>query len=259
MKIALSVVRNTPLGDSRYRKRALKVLKRLHPGAVDTYLWGAPVRLHPWKNVCERNALLWPEQMDPAEHELVAKIMASRPSVFVDVGANAGLYSLHAALSSVAGGRILAVEPNAALIDRLLFNLALARQRGHVSSDVNLTTVPAALSDYEGPGHLSAELREGYRHLAADGEVVPVRLFHRILVENGVDRIDLMKIDVEGHEDRVLSPFFRTAPPELWPTTIIIEHALRRRWLTDCLAECEALGYSKLSQSGGNSILTRLT
>jgi FkbM family methyltransferase len=243
--LALALCRNTRLGRGPSRKRMLRILRRLHPGPVDTHVWGAPVRLHPWTNVSERTALTRSDRNDPEEHKLLARTMAARRSVFVDIGANAGLYSLHAALSSAAGGRIYAIEPNRALLDRLAFNLDLARRAGRVAPDVAVTAVPVALSDYDGDGYLAAAKSEGWRQLGASGDPVPVQRLQTMLAEQGIKRIDLLKIDVEGHEDRVLLPFFSTAPRKLWPRTIIIEHTHSRQWRRDCIAECLALGYRR--------------
>ena len=37
---------------------------------------------------------------------------------------------------------------------------------------------------------------------------------------DNVKAIDAMKIDVEGHEPQILTPFFRDAPEYLWPRTV---------------------------------------
>src|SRR5207244_8348787 len=53
---------------------------------------------------------------------------------------------------------------------------------------------------------------------------VPSLRLLRILEEASVARVDALKIDVEGYEDRVLIPFFREAPRTLWPAPVVIEH-----------------------------------
>ena len=44
-------------------------------------------------------------------------------------------------------------------------------------------------------------------------------------------RVDALKIDVEGYEDRVLTGFFKQAPQALWPRAVVIEHLSRNEWL----------------------------
>jgi hypothetical protein len=52
-----------------------------------------------------------------------------------------------------------------------------------------------------------------------------------------------MKIDVEGHEDRVLLPFFSSAPRELWPAQVFIEHRHARLWHANVVEYMKANGY----------------
>ena len=52
---------------------------------------------------------------------------------------------------------------------------------------------------------------------------VPCRTLEGVLVDAGFDRVDAMKIDIEGAEDTVLVPLFATAPSTLWPSLILLE------------------------------------
>jgi hypothetical protein len=73
------------------------------------------------------------------------------------------------------------------------------------------------------------------------------------IVENAkLPRIDAMKIDVEGYEDRVLLPFFATAARSLWPRSIYMETLHAQRWATDCLKELLAIGYRVEGESKGD-------
>ena len=74
---------------------------------------------------------------------------------------------------------------------------------------------------------------------------VPSLRLQRILEDAGVSRVDALKIDVEGYEDRVLTGFFREAPPALWPRAVVIEHLSRDEWLQDCIADMRARGYAE--------------
>jgi FkbM family methyltransferase len=255
--LAIGLSRNTPFGRGGSRRMLSRWLRELHPGPVDTHLWGVPVRLHPHNNVSERKALLRPDLMDPLEHQLVTRIAAAGPVVFLDIGANAGLYSLHAALSARPGSFIVAVEPRPDLLARLAFNLALARRAGAVAEDVTLRLVPVAMSDRDGEATLSDGGGEGGRRLVAAGPGmrVPVKPLAGLVGELGLDRIDVLKIDVEGHEDRVLPPFLQASPEALWPTTIVIEHLARSRWAVDCIDECIRRRYTVAARSRNNTVL----
>jgi hypothetical protein len=77
------------------------------------------------------------------------------------------------------------------------------------------------------------------------------------LVQNEiVDRIDAIKIDVEGSEDRILVPFFRDAPQSLWPQLLIIEDT-RDVWSTDLFSLLTKVGYAIAVRSKQNVMLRK--
>jgi hypothetical protein len=78
-----------------------------------------------------------------------------------------------------------------------------------------------------------------------------------ILRDQQVTRIDSLKIDVEGYEDRVLLGFFRDAPEALWPRAIAIEHLSRGDWIDDCLADMLVRGYMEAGKTRSNTLLVR--
>jgi FkbM family methyltransferase len=258
-RLVIGVSRRTVFGHGTGRKVLTRLLAKVHQGPVDDYVWGVPMRLYPWNNACERKALMRPDQMDPTEHRLLAEVMSQKPSVFVDIGANVGLYSLHAVLTSVPGGTIIAIEPNSILVERFRFNLKSAHDNGRVANDMSVTMIPVALSDHEGEAILAAHGGEGGSRLGSgpSGQRVSVRTLHTLLREQQVDHIDLMKIDVEGHEDRILPGFLAAAPETLWPKALILEHLSRDTWSIDCIDDCLARGYRIATKLRGNTILER--
>jgi hypothetical protein len=86
---------------------------------------------------------------------------------------------------------------------------------------------------------------------------VPSLRLQRILDEAGADRVDALKIDVEGYEDRVLTGFFRQAPPSLWPQAVVIEHLSRNEWLEDCIADMRTRGYAETGRTRSNTLLLK--
>ena len=86
---------------------------------------------------------------------------------------------------------------------------------------------------------------------------VPSLRLQRILDEAGISRVDALKIDVEGYEDRVLTGFFREAPSSLWPRAVVIEHLSRSEWLADCIADMLARGYAETGKTRSNTLLVR--
>lgn len=126
--------------------------------------------------------------------------------VFVDVGANIGLYTLKAARLVGPTGRVIAVEPGAVAGDQLLANVAL-------NGFDQVRLVRGALSDRSGEGVLRhvplGNDPQAYSLLpdpaAPDGERVRTLTLDELCAECGLDRLDCLKIDVEGGEEQVIA------------------------------------------------------
>ena len=86
---------------------------------------------------------------------------------------------------------------------------------------------------------------------------VPSLRLQRILDEAGVTKVDALKIDIEGFEDRVLIPFFKQAPQTLWPRAVVIEHLSRDEWQQDCIADMISRGYREAGKTRSNTFLLR--
>src|SRR6202012_5493798 len=80
---------------------------------------------------------------------------------------------------------------------------------------------------------------------STDAIKVPALRLQRILEDAGVTRVDALKIDIEGFEDRALVPFFSEAQRTLWPRAVVIEHLSRDEWQQDCVADMLARGYAE--------------
>jgi hypothetical protein len=78
-----------------------------------------------------------------------------------------------------------------------------------------------------------------------------------MLAGEGIDTIDALKIDVEGFEDVILAPFFRDAPPHLWPRLVIIEDS-RPSWKVDLMSAMQGRGYELVALSRHKNLMLRL-
>lgn len=239
-------------------KSLAHILRRLfiltHRTIVDDVVDGLRLRIHLRGNVSERRYFFMPLLFDRAEYEFIRTTLPAGGR-FVDVGSNVGLYSLWAGATVGSAGQVLALEPNPAVLDRLRFNIAA---NGFAD---RITVIPAAAGEADGelelwldPGNLggsSARNSEGRRAIR-----VPVRPLLDIVLEAKLDRIDILKLDIEGYEDTALLPFLRGAPETLLPRAIIIEDS-RDRWREDLLGQLEQAGYGIQFHGRMNLILVR--
>jgi FkbM family methyltransferase len=238
--------------------RRLVTMRMDTVGALDVERWRLRMRLHPRDNGCEKNLLFTPQMYEPPERQELAREIArvgARPFVFVDIGANVGLFSLYIAATAPAA-RILAIEPEPGNFARLAFNIA-------ANPGLPVTPLALALGDTEGTAEIVLNERDrGGTRLAAGGAsgrgiAVRCRPLLAVVSEAGVTDIDALKIDVEGAEDIVLVPFFRDAPASLWPHLVVIEDS-SAEWSTDLFALMEAKGYAVSSRSKQNVMLRRV-
>jgi len=121
----------------------------------------------------------------------------------IDVGANLGEWTVPLARKAGAGGRVLAVEPNPLIAEALGRTLVINNLR-------QARVLAVALSDRAGNATLvldtasSGESRLAEPRPGERGVAVPARRLDDLAAEHGLDRLDLVKIDVEGHERQVL-------------------------------------------------------
>jgi FkbM family methyltransferase len=128
-----------------------------------------------------------------------ALAFAPQGGVAIDVGANLGEWAVPLAQAVGPHGRVLCCEPNTAIAAALTQTLKI-NNFGHAE------VWPVAISDSNDQGYLAIDPADtGRSHLAASGIAVPLRSLDSIAAEAGFDRVDLVKIDVEGHEAAVLA------------------------------------------------------
>lgn len=194
--------------------------------AYDVELFGgARARLHPFDNICEKRVYLTPQLWDGEERAALAAFIRKNdaaPFCFVDVGANAGLYTLFAREECRRNDmtfRGLCIEAEAEMQRRLAFNIAASGANG----DIAIAPYAAGAADAMLNLAVNAGSR-GLTRIAPEGKVrVEARTLLRLVTEAGLQRIDALKIDIEGQEYPVLEAFLRDAPRALWPRLLILE------------------------------------
>jgi len=243
--------------------RRLTTMRLPGDSGLDVERFGFKIRLHPRRNGCEKGLLFTPQIYEACElAALAAQIdkarSAARPFVFVDIGANVGLFSLFVASRIGRDGIILAIEPEPENIRRLRFNVA-------ANPEAPIRVIAAALGEHAGTVMLDVDprdrggtrtqfLRDGAR--PSDRPCAECRTLLQVLAQEQVDAIDALKIDAEGAESSILSPFFRDAPRSLWPQFIVIEGGDDLRGIAPYSMLMD-LGYAVTARSKLNLMMCR--
>lgn len=126
----------------------------------------------------------------------IARLLCPGQCVW-DIGAHKGYVSLLAARAVRAGGHVYAFEPSR-------INLELLRRHARWNRADNLDVMPVALSDVEGSDRFGGPGSSITYRLGQGEDTVTVRTVDALL-RDGLRAPDLIKIDVEGNEGRVLA------------------------------------------------------
>jgi FkbM family methyltransferase len=126
------------------------------------------------------------------ERFLLARLLRPGMTV-VDVGANIGYYLLLFQQSVGPSGRIICIEPSIENLPELRKNIEMNRFENVVLNEV-------ALGAADGEIGLHAGVNSGIADSSSAAHIVPIRRLDSLVNE----RVDLLKIDVEGYEGQVL-------------------------------------------------------
>lgn len=184
------------------QKRLLGRLAREWPGGFALHRSGDLVYVPHPLDARGRHALLHP----PAAHP--AALAFLRPGgTAIDIGANLGEWAVPLARAVGPPGRLLAIEPaprSAAALAKTLAANALGQA----------TVIRCALGGHDGSVELAVPIvtsprddtgtaRIGPAGPGTEALTVPLRSLDSLVTECRLDRLDLIKIDVEGYERRV--------------------------------------------------------
>jgi len=228
-------------------------MRRLRSEPLDLDVIGQKMRLYAGNNACEKRLIVTPQFFDPLELGFL-KSRLHPAFTFLDIGSNVGAYSIFVAKNAGPSARVVAVDPNAIVLKRLAFN-AMA------NGLTNIRSVQAAIADADGEMEFALEESNmGGSSLQLDREArggktifkVPVRTLAGVVAEAGLDRVDAIKIDVEGFEDKVLIPYLNTVARGLYPKAIVLEANIDS-WDGDLIGALATAGYETsgtLAQNG---------
>lgn len=167
---------------------------------VDLRRWGVRMFLPPyWRGVAK---LIYAFR-DHYEPELAyLERILSPGKIFVDAGANFGIYTAMASKTVGEGGRVISFEPSARAFPVLRHNIA-------INGFKNVQAFPIALAEKPGKARLYHHSAVGSDALAKDStfdpdayaEEIETESLDNVLRQTQLERVDVIKMDVQGAEE----------------------------------------------------------
>ncbi|MEP3275519.1 MAG: FkbM family methyltransferase [Stappiaceae bacterium] len=240
------------------RKSLRRLAGYLFSGPFDAEVEGIRFRIYPADNYDDRKIIARERLPEREEHRLLAGYLKPG-TVFADIGANIGSYTLFAAGK---GATVVAIEANPATAEKLSFNIAANELE-------KVTVINTAVGEKEGSLQLwSVDTNIGFATLVPalttgkwkgnwTSKSVPVRPLKSVLSGEKIIKIDVMKLDVEGFEDKVLLPYLAALDQNNWPDVILIETNCKDVWDTDAVRFLEEHGYGRTGQTLDNMLFVK--
>jgi FkbM family methyltransferase len=180
------------------------------------------------------------DAVEPGKTRALLSIVKPGHVVF-DIGANIGYYTVLASQQVGPTGRVVAFEPLARNVSYLYRHVRLNRAE-------NVRLIPLGCSDRtgvalfrRGPDYATGSLTRGPRSSSALDELVGVTTVDDVVQELGLVP-NVLKIDVEGAEERVLKGAARTLDAA-HPAVLVGVHSEPLR--AACTSFLRALGYGE--------------
>ena len=204
LRLAARMIRTLPF--ARYRAMDAFSNRFKHP-----FLMSLPEEMGGYQFKCDlrdsiAREVCFNNRYEPQETSLLRGILR-RGGTFVDVGANWGYFTLMAAHIVGRGGRVISLEPDPRLFAALQDNVT----RNGISQ---VTALQIAAANAPGTltlnGYDEKSSNWGLSSLVASGAggasvfLVTACSVDALLDEQGVDSVDLLKMDIEGAEDMAL-------------------------------------------------------
>lgn len=199
----VGTIKRLPLGTAHFIFRGYnKVLRQLGPEHVATTFFGA--KLHCSTDDLIQRMILHFGVWEPDVSRVIEQNLKSG-DVFVDIGANIGYDTLLASARVGRAGQVVAIEASPRTFALLQNNLALN------PASVNVRAINAAVSDKPGTLELYEISRTNIgaaTTLASRGGTlmasVEAQPLDQILTADEIQRLRLIKMDVEGAEPSIL-------------------------------------------------------
>lgn len=126
--------------------------------------------------------------------------------VVLDIGANIGYYTVK--MASIVGeqGKVLAFEPNSLMVEELKNNIELNNFKNIQIHEIALSNISGNLTFYNPSIGKEAHgsLKQNKTFDFTDTKEVKAERLDMVLKNAGIDKVDFIKMDVEGAEYEVL-------------------------------------------------------
>lgn len=235
----------------KFRKFLLKKFAPIMNGPFDVKCNDIFFRIYPEQNYDDRHIIRKTKLPEYKELTFLQKYLCKNIT-FIDIGANIGTYSLFVAKICNNNLNLFAFEPNKNTYKKLLFNLTL--------NNINSCNIfNYAISNKIQETHLWLDgNNDGANSLLPNNknkkQKIQTTTLLNICQKKHIKKIDLLKIDVEGFEDKALLPFFTNAPKNLLPKIIVIETLHKNLWQTNLINIFLQHNYKKMFATKENEI-----
>ncbi len=228
-----------------------KSLGKRYPGPFDQTVSGMRLRIYPLANYGERYIAMENRLPESQAMDLIRPYL-KEGGVFVDIGANIGLYSIFASQIIGKQGKVVAIEPHPVTGKKLSYNLKTNNCSNVCLHQVAISIDEGDIDFWPDTGKNAGRSSLLKEAVGKTGNKITVqgRKLEQLLSAEHVEAVDLIKIDVEGYEDRALIPFFKTASVGLFPKAVLLEIAHKKLWQEDLVEMMKQLGYR---EAGGTT------
>ncbi|HMS98872.1 MAG TPA: FkbM family methyltransferase [Saprospiraceae bacterium] len=192
------------------RKKRNNVVAKVH---------GFNMQLEPSESI-DSGLLFFPQYFDYRELEAICGVVSNEWTI-LDIGSHIGFYSLYLS-NKVSLGKIFAFEADPTNFRKLQNNLKLNPEISNVGIvNVGVSDKSETLS----LGLNTSGNKSGNSFLSNSNNRIEVicKPLLDLLFELSIQKVNLIKIDIEGFEYRVLRQYLKDAPYELLADWILIE------------------------------------
>jgi FkbM family methyltransferase len=236
------------------RKYVKKYIRKEHYAKIiDHTECGIKLRCYPFQNVHDMKFVTDQLFKEESHKFKYVEMNKNKIDVLLDIGANTGTICIPLAVF-YPEKLVYAIEPNPEAFSRLSFNKS-------INSAPNLTLVNAGFGECSKRATIfvpqnmgSGSIHETKSSLKYLIDMIDIDKFYKdVEIKGSV----VLKVDIEGYEDRAIMPLFKRLPENDWPKAVIIEHSCMHLWNENCIQFMEANGYKQVYSDKSDTILER--